>query len=77
VARQEFSGIIAEYGGDLRGFPEDLPDYYHHCPQAPLDGLLSVPFYANVPVLHVSIWLPIGHGPTCTAVARTLESKEP
>ena len=76
VSAQEFSGIITEFGRDLRGFPADLPRYYHQCPQAPLDGALSVPFSANAEALPVSVWLPIGHGPSCEALARTLESKE-
>ena len=29
---------------------------------------------ANAKVLPVSVWLPIGHGPSCAAVVRTLES---
>ena len=74
VATQKFSGIITEFYRDLRGFPTDLPRYYHQCPQAPLDGVLSVPFSANARALPVSVWLPIGHGPSCAAVVRTLES---
>ena len=74
VAAQMFSGIIAEFSGDLRGFPADLPRYYHRCPQTPPDGVLSVPFSANAKALPVSVWLPIGHGPSCTAVVRLLES---
>jgi hypothetical protein len=74
VAAQEFSGIITEFSRDLRGFPADLPRYYHRCPQTPPDGVLSVPFSANAEALPVSVWLPIGHGPSCAAVVRTLES---
>jgi hypothetical protein len=74
VATQEFSGIITEYYWDLRGFPVDLSHYYHRCPQAPLDGVLSIPFSANAKALPVSVWLPIGHGPSCAAVAGKLES---
>jgi hypothetical protein len=74
VAAQKFSGIITEFRRDLRGFPADLRRYYHRCPQAPQDGLMSVPFSANAKALPVSVWLPIGHGPSCAAVARTLES---
>jgi hypothetical protein len=73
VSAQKFSGIITEFYRDLRGFPADLPRYYHKCPQAPLDGALSVPFSANAEALPVSVWLPIGHGPSCEALARTLE----
>jgi dolichyl-phosphate-mannose-protein mannosyltransferase len=74
VAAQRFSGIITEFNGDLRGFPADLPRYYHQCPQTPLDGVLSVPFPANAKAFPVSVWLPIGHGPPCAAVVRMLES---
>jgi hypothetical protein len=74
VAGQKFSGIITEFHRDLRGFPADLPRYYHRCPQSPLDGALSVPFSANARALPVSVWLPIGHQPSCAAVARALES---
>jgi Dolichyl-phosphate-mannose-protein mannosyltransferase len=74
VAGQRFSGIITEFHRDLRGFPADLPRYYHRCPQTPLDGVLSIPFPSNATALPVSVWLPIGHGPSCAAVARTLES---
>jgi Dolichyl-phosphate-mannose-protein mannosyltransferase len=74
VAAQKFSGIITEFNRDLRGFPADLPRYYHLCPQTPLDGVLSVPFPANAQVLPISVWLPIGHGPSCAAVVQMLES---
>ena len=74
VSGQKFSAIITEFPRDLRGFPADLPIYYYECPQAPLDGVLSVPFSANAKALPVSVWLPIGRGPSCAAVARTLES---
>jgi hypothetical protein len=74
VAAQKFSGIITEFDRDLRGFPADLPRYYHRCPQTPLDGVLSVPFSDNAKAFPVSVWLPIGHGPSCAAVVRMLES---
>ncbi|HET6189264.1 MAG TPA: glycosyltransferase family 39 protein [Trebonia sp.] len=73
VAAQRFSGIIIEFRREL-GLPADLPRYYHRCPQTPLDGVLSVPFPANAKALPVSVWLPIGHGPSCAVVVRTLES---
>jgi Dolichyl-phosphate-mannose-protein mannosyltransferase len=73
VAAQKFSGIITEFDRDLRGFPADLPRYYHRCPQTPLDGVLSVPFSANAKPFPVSVWLPIGRGPSCAAVVRMLE----
>jgi Dolichyl-phosphate-mannose-protein mannosyltransferase len=73
IAAQNFSGIIIEFHREL-GLPADLPRYYHRCPQTPLDGVLSVPFSANAKVLPVSVWLPIGHGPSCAVVIRTLES---
>jgi hypothetical protein len=74
VAAQKFSAIITEFYWDLRGFPVDLPRYYHRCPQMPLDGVLSVPFSANAKALPVSVWLPIGRGPSCAAVVRMLDS---
>jgi hypothetical protein len=74
VATEKYSAIITEFHGDLRGFPADLPRYYHECPQMPPDGVLSVPFAANAEALPISVWLPIGHGPSCTAVTRSLES---
>jgi hypothetical protein len=76
VATQRFSGIITEFQRDLRGFPADLSQYYHKCPQTPLDGVLSVPFSASAKPFPTSVWLPIGRGPSCVAVARTLESQE-
>ena len=76
VAAQKYSAIITEFRTDLRGFPADLPRYYHKCPQMPLDGVLTVPFSANAKALPDSVWLPIGHGPSCAAVTRTLESRE-
>jgi hypothetical protein len=76
VTAQKFSAIITEFYRDLRGFPTDLSSYYHECPQAPLDGVLSVPFSASAKALPVAVWLPIGHGPSCAAVARTLDSPE-
>ena len=74
VATEKYSAIITEFYRDLRGFPSDLPRYYHDCPQTPLDGALSVPFPGNAEALPISVWLPIGHGPSCAAVIRTLES---
>ena len=74
VATEKYSAIITEFYRDLRGFPADLPRYYHECPQMPLDGALSVPFPGNAEALPISVWLPIGHGPSCAAVTRTLES---
>jgi hypothetical protein len=76
VATQRFSGIITEYYRDLRGFPADLPRYYHRCPQTPPDGVLSVPFSATAKALPVSVWLPIGHGPSCATVTQTLDPQE-
>jgi hypothetical protein len=73
VAAQKFSGIIIEFHREL-GLPADLSRYYHRCPQTPLDGVLSVPFPANAKALPVSVWLPVGHGPSCAVVIRTLES---
>ncbi len=74
IVTQKFSGIITEFHQDLRGFPPYLTHYYYLCPQTPLDGVLSIPFPANANALPVSIWLPIGHGPSCAAVAGKLES---
>ena len=74
MATEKYSAIITEFYRDLRGFPADLPRYYYECPQMPQDGVLSVPFAANAEALPVSVWLPIGHGPSCAAVTRTLES---
>jgi Dolichyl-phosphate-mannose-protein mannosyltransferase len=73
VSGQQFSAIITEFYRDLRGFPPDLPLYYYQCPQAPRDGAGSVPFSANEKAVPVSVWLPIGHGPSCAAVERMLE----
>ncbi|HEX6448930.1 MAG TPA: glycosyltransferase family 39 protein [Trebonia sp.] len=74
VAGQRYSAIITQFQRDLRGFPADLPRYYHLCPQTPQDGALSVPFSPNATAYPVSVWLPIGHGPSCAAVARMLDS---
>jgi hypothetical protein len=74
VHTQQYSAIITEFRRDLQGYPADLPDYYHKCPQTPWDGPLSVPFSPGTAPLPVTVWLPIGHGPSCAAVARTLES---
>jgi hypothetical protein len=77
LVTQQFSGIITEFNGDLRGFRMDLlRRYYHRCPQTPLDGVLSVPFSANASALPVTVWLPVGHGLSCAAVVRILESRE-
>jgi hypothetical protein len=73
VSGQQFSAIITEFHRDLRGFPADLSRYYYECPQTPLDGAVSVPFSAKAGALPVFVWLPIGHGRSCAAVARTLE----
>jgi hypothetical protein len=74
VATEKYSAIITEFERDLRGFPVDLQSYYHECPQMPEDGVLSVPFAGSAEALHISVWLPIGHGPSCADVTRTLES---
>jgi hypothetical protein len=74
VATEKYSAIITEFERDLRGFPVDLQSYYHECPQMPEDGVLSVPFAGNAEALHISVWLPIGHGPSCADVTRMLES---
>jgi hypothetical protein len=71
VADQRFTVIITEIDGDLRGFPADLPRYYHRCPQMPLAGIQPAPFRRGAGVQPVSVWLPVGHG-SCTAVARAL-----
>jgi hypothetical protein len=36
--------------------------------------VLSVPFAANETNLNIYVWLPIGHGPSCAAITRKLES---
>jgi hypothetical protein len=74
VAAEKYSAIITEFYRDLRGFPADLPRYYHECPRMPLDGARSVPFAENQQALGVSVWLPIGRGPSCAAVTRMLGS---
>lgn len=74
VSTQQFSAIITEFAHDLRGFPANLRSYYYRCPQAALDGAVSVPFSTNSAALLVSVWLPIGHGRSCASVARALES---
>jgi hypothetical protein len=71
VAAQRFTVIIIEIDGDLRGFPADLPRYYHRCPQMPLAGIQPAPFRSGDGVQPVSVWLPVGHG-SCAAVARAL-----
>jgi hypothetical protein len=72
VATQRFSVIITEIDGDLRGFPADLTDYYHRCPQMPLLGIPPAPFRKNAAVQPVSVWLPVGRG-SCAAAARALD----
>jgi hypothetical protein len=71
VAAKRFTAIITEIDGDLRGFPADLPRYYHRCPQMPLAGIQPAPFRRGPGVAPVSVWLPVGHG-SCAAVARAL-----
>jgi hypothetical protein len=72
VATQRFSVIITEIDGDLRGFPADLTDYYHRCPQMPLLGIPPAPFRESAAVQPVSVWLPVGRG-SCAAAARALD----
>jgi hypothetical protein len=71
VATQQFSVIITEINGDLRGFPASLPRYYRRCPQMPLAGLQPAPFRRGDGAQPVSLWLPVGRG-SCAAVARAL-----
>jgi hypothetical protein len=71
VATQRFTMIITELDGDLRGFPPDLPRYYHRCAQMPLDGIPPAPFRKSAAIQPVSVWLPVGHG-SCAAAARAL-----
>jgi hypothetical protein len=71
VASQQFTAIITEMTGDLRGFPADLSRYYRLCPQMPLAGVPPYP-YGPVAVareLPVSVWLPIGHGSCVATIA--------
>jgi Dolichyl-phosphate-mannose-protein mannosyltransferase len=76
VAAAGFTAIITEVSGDLRGFPADLPRYYHRCPQTPLAGIQPAPFRRGPGLQPVSIWLPVGHG-SCAAVARALGAPPP
>ena len=73
VATRQFTAIITEMTGDLRGFPADLSRYYRLCPQMPLAGAPPDP-YGPVAVARerpVSVWLPEGHG-SCTATIRAI-----
>jgi Dolichyl-phosphate-mannose-protein mannosyltransferase len=71
VATRRFTMIITVIDGDLRGFPPDLPRYYHRCPQMPLAGIPPAPFRMSAAIQPVSVWLPIGGG-SCAAAARAL-----
>jgi hypothetical protein len=71
VATIQFTAIITEMTGDLRGFPADLPRYYRLCPQMPLAGTPPDP-YGPVAVareLPVSVWLPAGRGSCAAAIS--------
>jgi hypothetical protein len=71
VASIQFTAIITEMTGDLRGFPADLPRYYRLCPQMPLAGAPPDP-YGPVAVareLPVSVWLPAGRGSCAAAIS--------
>jgi len=72
VATRRFTVIITEIDGDLRGFPADLTDYYHRCPQMPLLGIPPAPFRKSAAIQPVSVWLPVGRG-SCAAAARALD----
>ena len=76
VAAKGFTVIITEIDGDLRGFPSDLPRYYHRCPQMPLAGIQPAPFRPSAALQPVSFWLPVGRG-SCATVARTLGASPP
>ncbi|HEX6523572.1 MAG TPA: glycosyltransferase family 39 protein [Streptosporangiaceae bacterium] len=69
VAARRFTAIITELNWDLRGFPADLPRYYHRCPQMPPDGVPPAPFDAGR--WPVSVWLPAGRG-SCAAAIRVI-----
>ena len=71
VAARRFTVIVTELDGDLRGFPGNLPRYYHRCPQMPLDGIPPAPFRKSAAIQPVTVWLPAGRW-SCTAVARVL-----
>ena len=74
VATRQFTAIITVIDGDLRGFPPDLPRYYHRCPQMPLAGIPPAPFRMSAAIQPVAVWLPAGRG-SCTAVARALTGR--
>jgi len=71
VTARRFTAIITEVDGDLRGFPADLPRYYHRCPQMPLAGIQPAPFRRGSGLQPVSVWLPVGRG-SCAAVTQAL-----
>jgi dolichyl-phosphate-mannose-protein mannosyltransferase len=71
VATRRFTMIITVIDGDLRGFPPDLPRYYHRCPQMPLLGIPPAPFRQGLAIQPVSVWLPVGRG-SCAVAARAL-----
>jgi hypothetical protein len=71
VAARRFTVIVTELDGDLRGFPPDLPRYYHRCPRMPLAGIPPAPFRKSAAIQPVSVWLPAGRW-SCTAVTRML-----
>jgi hypothetical protein len=73
IAERRFAAIITELNWDLRGFPADLPRYYHRCPQMPLDGTPPAPFPAGTGGWPVSVWLPVGRG-SCAVAVRTLDA---
>jgi hypothetical protein len=75
VATQQFTAIITDMTGDLRGFPADLPRYYRLCPQMPLAGAPPDPYgpVAVVRELPVSVWLPAGRG-SCAAATRAISA---
>jgi len=75
VAAQRFTAIITELGMDLRGFPADLPLYYHRCPQILQAGVPPAPFRPGSGEWTVSVWLPVG-GESCAAAVRALEGAD-
>ncbi len=73
VATQQFTAIIVEMTGDLRGFPADLARHYRLCPQMPLADVPPDP-YGPVAVARqqrVSVWLPVGRG-SCVAATSAI-----
>jgi hypothetical protein len=73
VAGQQFTAIIVEMTGDLRGFPADLSSYYRLCPQRPFADVPPDP-YGPVAVTRqqrVSVWLPVGRG-SCAAATSAI-----